>query len=72
MFILLSFAFLPFPGSVQSFGIPGGRSMTRSAVSNLEMKIFDWAKREKFETFVVPDGKFLKFFIFLNFFFLIF
>jgi len=35
--------------------------MTRSAVSNLEMKIFDWAKREKFETFVVPDDYNLNF-----------
>ena len=43
-------------GCIESFNSFSNKISRGSMKSNLNMKIFDWEKREKFSTWTVPEG----------------
>lgn len=55
MSLLISLVLLSFGAVVNGFGFSSTATVRRTSVTDISMKIFDWKKREAFESFVVPE-----------------
>lgn len=43
-------------GLLQAFELTSSRATSRTDLADVSMKIFDWKKREAFQSYEIPEG----------------